>query len=156
MHHVKYLVYAYYCSIQKTCVWQKCDIGISLSSISFMYISFSWSNRAKENLSLFLVQVQLRTEVPRTQSSTQPGLNSWPSDHDSTVHVTETPALTTRPSVTSSLAKGGYVFGSVGSSVCLFGCLSIRLFVDNITQKLMNVLEWNFSHSSWVVQWRTD
>ena len=25
--------------------------------------------------------------------------NSWPSDHDSTVHVTETPALTTRPSV---------------------------------------------------------
>ena len=29
------------------------------------------------------------------------GSNSWPPDHDSTVHVTETPALTTRPSVTS-------------------------------------------------------
>ena len=29
------------------------------------------------------------------------GSNSWPPDHDSTFHVTETPALTTRPSVTS-------------------------------------------------------
>ena len=29
------------------------------------------------------------------------GLNSRPSDHDSTLHVTETPALTTRLSVTS-------------------------------------------------------
>ena len=28
------------------------------------------------------------------------GSNSWPPDHDSTVHVTETPTLTTRPSVT--------------------------------------------------------
>ena len=31
----------------------------------------------------------------------QQGLNSRPPDHDSTFHVTETPALTTRPSVTS-------------------------------------------------------
>ena len=29
------------------------------------------------------------------------GSNSQPPDHDSTLHVTETPALTTRPSVTS-------------------------------------------------------
>ena len=29
------------------------------------------------------------------------GLNSRPPDHDSTFHVTETPALTTWPSVTS-------------------------------------------------------
>ena len=29
------------------------------------------------------------------------GSNSWPSDHDSTFHVTETPALTTGASVTS-------------------------------------------------------
>ena len=28
------------------------------------------------------------------------GSNSWPLDHDSTFYVTETPALTTRPSVT--------------------------------------------------------
>ena len=28
------------------------------------------------------------------------GSNSWPPDHDSTFHVTDTPALTTRPSVT--------------------------------------------------------
>ena len=32
------------------------------------------------------------------------------------------------------LCQGGYVFGSVGLSVCLFICL----FVDNITQKVMN------------------
>ena len=29
------------------------------------------------------------------------GSNSWPPDHDSTLHVTDTAALTTRPSVTS-------------------------------------------------------
>ena len=29
------------------------------------------------------------------------GSNLWPPDHDSTFHVTETPALTTRPSVSS-------------------------------------------------------
>ena len=45
-----------------------------------------------------LVQVWLRTEVPRTPSSPDRGSNSWPPDHDSTVHVTEAPALTTRPS----------------------------------------------------------
>ena len=34
------------------------------------------------------------------------------------------------------LGKGGYVFGSVGLSVCLFVCLS----VNDITQKVMNGL----------------
>ena len=42
------------------------------------------------------------------------GSNSWPPDHASIFHVTETPALTTRPSMTSILAKV-YVQG-----VCLF------------------------------------
>ena len=46
------------------------------------------------------------------------------------------------------LGKGGYVFGSVGLSVCLS--------VNNITQKVMNGLEWNFMDGSWVVQVRTD
>ena len=46
---------------------------------------------------IFLVQVRLRTEVPCTPSS---GFEFMTSSHDSTVHVTETPALTTRPSVT--------------------------------------------------------
>ena len=35
----------------------------------------------------------------------------------------------------TSLAKGGYVFGSIGLSICLF--------VD-ITQNVMNGLAWNF------------
>ena len=34
--------------------------------------------------------------------------------------------------ITTSLAKGGYVFGRIGLSVCLF--------VNNITQKVMNGL----------------
>ena len=34
------------------------------------------------------------------------------------------------------LGKGGYVFGSIGLSVCSFVCLS----VDNIAQKVMNGL----------------
>ena len=42
------------------------------------------------------------------------------------------------------LGKGGYVFGGVGLSVCLF--------VDNITQKVMNGLGRNFRAGSWVVQ----
>ena len=36
----------------------------------------------------------------------------------------------------TSLAIGGYVFGSVGLSVCL----SVCLFVDNITQNVMDGL----------------
>ena len=55
---------------------------------------------------IFLDQVQLRTEVLHVpQVWPDWGSNSWPSDHDSTFHVTETPALTTRPSVTSCLAR---------------------------------------------------
>ena len=54
------------------------------------------------------------------------------------------------------LGKGGYIFGSIGLSVCLFVCLFACLSVDNITQQVMNGLEWNFMEGSWVVQWRTD
>ena len=50
-----------------------------------------------------MVQVQLRTEV-LTQVWPDQGLNSWPPDHDSTFHVTEAPALTTCPSMTSRQA----------------------------------------------------
>ena len=53
------------------------------------------------------------------------------------------PLLTHVPLFTS-LAKGGYVFSSIGLSVCLF--------VDNITKKLVNGLGWNFVEGSWVVQ----
>ena len=44
------------------------------------------------------------------------------------------------------------VFGSIGLSVCP----SVCLFVDSITQKVMNGLGWNCMEGSWVVQWRTD
>ena len=52
---------------------------------------------------IVLVQVQLRTEVLHTPNSTQQGFE--PPDHDSTFHVTETPVLTTKPSVTSDTHK---------------------------------------------------
>ena len=42
------------------------------------------------------------------------------------------------------LGKGGYVFGSVGLYVCLF--------VDNITQNVINGLGLNFMEGSWVAQ----
>ena len=48
-----------------------------------------------------LVQVSLRTEVPRTPSSAWSGLELMTSR--SIFHVTEMPAVTTRPSVTSIL-----------------------------------------------------
>ena len=48
----------------------------------------------------------------------------------------------------TSLAKGGYVCGTVDLSVCLL--------VSNITQKVMNRLQWNFMERSRVVQGRTD
>ena len=42
-----------------------------------------------------------RSRLPRTPSSARLGLELMTSRHDSTFHVTETPAITTRPSVTS-------------------------------------------------------
>ena len=51
---------------------------------------------------VFLDHVQLK-EYYAPQVWPDRGLNSWPPDHDSTFHVTETPALTTWPSVTSAL-----------------------------------------------------
>ena len=48
-----------------------------------------------------LVQVRHRTEYYAPQVKSKWDSNSWPPYHDSTFHVTETPVLTTRPSVTS-------------------------------------------------------
>ena len=52
---------------------------------------------------LILAQVRLTLRQNYCAPQVQPhrGLNSWPPDHDSTFHVTETPALTARPSVSS-------------------------------------------------------
>ena len=46
-------------------------------------------------------QVRLRTKVLRAPSLTRPGFKLRHPDHDSSFYVTETPALTTWPSVTS-------------------------------------------------------
>ena len=50
-------------------------------------------------LRIFLVQVRLGTKVLCKPNSNRPGFKLMTSDRDCTLHVTETPALTTRPSV---------------------------------------------------------
>ena len=57
------------------------------------------------NITSSSTQVQLRTEELLTPSSTRPGSNSSPPDHDSTFHVTKTHAVATRPSVTLAHIK---------------------------------------------------
>ena len=71
------------------------------------YISYPWdvqlNPRAVTHVYIILAKVRLGIEVlyaPQVRSDRS--LNLWPPDHDSTFHVTETPALTTRPSVISS------------------------------------------------------
>ena len=55
--------------------------------------------------------------------------------------------------IVTSLAKEVmFLVALVSLFVCLFVCLS----VDNITQKVMNELGWNFMDGSWVLQGRTD
>ena len=51
------------------------------------------------------VYILLQAEVPSTPFNPTGGSNSWPPDHDSTFHITETPALTTWPSVTLQTIK---------------------------------------------------
>ena len=85
------------------------QLGFELmTSRSWQYISCYWdacSNHSaisdfhKEPI-IFFVQVWLRTEVLCTPSLTRPVFELM-TDYDSTFHVSETPALTTRPSVTS-------------------------------------------------------
>ena len=54
------------------------------------------------------------------------------------------------PLITSLAKEVMFLVALVSLSVCLFVCLS----VDNITQKVMNGLGWNFMDGSWVVQGR--
>ena len=49
---------------------------------------------------IILVQVRLRQKYYAQQVRLDQGLNSWPPDHNSTFYIPETPALTTRSSVT--------------------------------------------------------
>ena len=50
---------------------------------------------------LFRFKYDLGQKYYAPQVRLDQGLNLWHPDHDSTFHVTKTPALTTRPSVTS-------------------------------------------------------
>ena len=71
--------------------------SLYLSFLVWYNYTFLWKGRGGGG-----VQVEFTTDVLCTPSSTRSGWNLWLSDHDSIFHATETPALTTRPSVTSS------------------------------------------------------
>ena len=78
---------------------------ISLLSILWWPTSQPWccdnlSHLVKKKIYVwFKYDLGQKYHAPQVQPGR--GLNSWPPDHDSTFHVTETPATTTRPSVTS-------------------------------------------------------
>ena len=71
--------------------------------------SFSKNSKCKNGTGLstkyvwFKYDLEQKYHTPQVQPGR--GLNSWPPDHDSTFHVTETPAITTRPSVTSAIVE---------------------------------------------------
>ena len=66
-----------------------------------------WVTEVRRHHSCFpikcLAQVRLRQKYYAPQVRPDWGSNSWPPDHDSAFHVTETPALTTSPWVTPAL-----------------------------------------------------
>ena len=89
------------CFLSDLVIWNPRVWFHSLREISLLGLGEIKINNSK----IFLVQEWLRTEVPCTPSSCRPDWvwNSWPLDHDSAYHATETPSLTTRLSVTSWL-----------------------------------------------------
>ena len=68
-------------------------------SLNMMNVTLHGSIRCciEKHVLHILIHVWLRTEVPSSPNSSDWGSNSWPPDHDSTFHVTKTPALTTWP-----------------------------------------------------------
>ena len=76
--------------------------------------------------------------------------NSWPPDHDSTLHVTETSALTTRPSVTSvqtQLCRNiGYLMN------CSYMSFRGLCMVFNCACKEISI---TWSRSLFLYQWQT-
>ena len=57
-------------------------------------------NNYFNNLLYFWFKYDFGQKYYASQVRPNQGSNSWPPDHESTVHATEMPALTTRPSVT--------------------------------------------------------
>ena len=65
------------------------------------------SDRLMHWQSIFWFKYDLGQKYHTPQVRPDQGSNSSPSDHDSTIHVIETPAVTTRPSVTPA-RDGGF------------------------------------------------
>ena len=78
----------YDCSFSQISTIEKgCQNMLFLSKFSGKHYSYLW----------FKYDLGQKYHVPEVQPDR--GSNSQPPDHDSTLHVTETPPLTTRPSV---------------------------------------------------------
>ena len=77
------------------------------------------------------------------------GSNSWPPDHDSTLnfHVTETPALTTRPTVTSLFERSAVTFCL---SQSIFSCvMKWNMFKPNYSHCFLCSIGDDDTYSSW-------
>ena len=91
--------------------------------------------------------------TPQVQSNW--GSNSWPSDHDSTFHVSESPALTTRPSVTSHLIHCIQIINDIWLTaiVWLWSLLTVNASADGDT--VTNISMHKYTLIADTSQWRT-
>ena len=100
-----------------SCHWDTCSNHSSISDfykkemhcyiILEVWGDFKCTGSQTDALAIdFFVQVQLRQKQYAPHIWFDWGSNSWPPDHDSTFHATETPALTTQPSVTIFSSPG--------------------------------------------------
>ena len=83
---------------------------------SQLAITFPGVGHVPLEQSYFLIQVRLRTEVPCTPSTTRLGFELMTSRSWQHIHVTEMPAITTWPSVTSpwkNTAHTSYKYASL-------------------------------------------
>ena len=121
----------YHCGLE-TCIFLTTNVNSTIqAAITFCFF------RCVSNC-IFLVKYDLGQKYQAPQVRPDWGSNSWPPDHDSTFHVTEMPALTTKPSVTSACFDVHFA----NSRWMLFNtmeCLCMNKFLPYICPTQVNV-----------------
>ena len=153
------------------CTELTCKLWVGLNIILF-FNQLEWtlflckSTEMKDHLKLlyFLFKYDLGQKYCTPQLRPDRGSNSWPPDHDSTFHVTEMSALTTRPSVPGSVSSNEYLVEwetviTSGTNCLLSGACSVALFSQG--DEPIFVWEvpspcWSFLHIIcwWAVLWK--
>ena len=96
------------------------------------------------------VQVHLGQKYYAPQVQPKRALNSWPPDHESTFHVTEMPALTTWPSVTSWHAERLWICFMLG--IELVAAHGNTLLLTRTPQHFDVAPGWLLESDSWCMQ----